>query len=268
MIVGANIDPRNYDERVPMYPDSRMCRVFGYAKRGMPTWRPATGDDRVAHLHRLNPAIIPALVFQDWPDDQTARTRVTALLDEIDGPARLCWRHEADRKSEEPTTYRHRYFALAGWLADHPARQYVTLTPTSTYQWTMPKVDGKGHGDWSKYHVGVGHIGVDVYADSWRADYPDPDAFLGPLWRYRDLVDQPMEFPEFGAARVAGDEDGKRRADWLAKCAEIMAREGLVAVSYWDDLGSNLTDLRLSATTEDTPEVRVWRDVMRAQKKL
>jgi hypothetical protein len=263
VIVGATIDPREYERRVPLYPDSRMCRVFGYPSKGLPTWSPETGDKRIARLRELVPGIIPAAVFQDWRDDATARALVTAWLDQVDAPARLCWRHEADRKREDSTVYRRRYFVLAELLQDHPNGHHITLTPTSTYQWTLSKAAGKGQGDWSRYHVGVGTPAIDVYADSWRGDYPDPAAFLAPLWRYRDLIGQAIEFPEFGAARLPVDVDGRRRAEWLTVCADIMAVEGVTAVSYWDDLGSNATDLRLSRSEAVTPEIEAWRDVMR-----
>lgn len=262
MIVGASIDPREYDRRVPELPASRMCRVFGYASKGMPTWRPETGDKRVARLVELLPDVVPALVFQDWPNDDEVRRRLGLLLDGIDRPCRLTWRHEADRKKEEPPLYRRRYFQLHEWIAAHANGRHVTLVPTSTYQWTMSTAPGKGRGDWSRYHVGVGRTGVDVYADSWRGDYPVPAAFLAPLWRYRDAIGAPLEFPEFGAARVPGDDDGNRRAAFLVECAEIMAAEGVTAVSYWDDIGSNGTDLRLWFDEPNTPELAAWRDVM------
>lgn len=263
MLVGASIDPRDYDARVPALFNSRMCRVFGYRSKGMPTWRPETGDKRVAKLcDMLGPRFVPALVFQDWPNDEQARQRVTALLDQIDRPARLTWRHEADRKKEEPSLYRRRYFLLAEWVALHPNGHHVTLVPTSTYQWTMSAAPGKGRGDWSKYHVGVGRTGVDVYADSWRGDYPDPAAFLAPLWRYRDAIGADLEFPEFGVARVAADVDGQRRASFLFECVTRMATEGVTAVSYWDDIGSNGTDLRLWFNDPTTPELQAWNAAM------
>lgn len=260
MIVGVTVDPREYKRRVAMYPESRMCRVFGYPLTGLPSWLGRTGDERIPYLRDQVPGIVPAAVYQDWRDDGT---NVLAWLDEIDAPVRLCWRHEADRKREDPSIYRRRYFTLAGWVADHPNGHHVTLTPTSTYQWTLSTAIGKGGGDWSRFHVGVGTPGVDVYADSWRTEYPDPDDFFAPLWRYRDLIGQDIEFPEFGAARLAADASGQGRADWLTACADRAAAEGVTAICYWDDIGSNLTDLRLSVDTSSTPEVAAWRDVMR-----
>ena len=262
MIVGVTIDPREYERRVPLFPHSRMCRVFGYPSKGLPAWRPVRGDGRIARLRQLLPGIVPAAVFQDWPDDTTAAQNVTAWLDEVDAPVRLCWRHEADRKRVEPSLYRQRYFALAGWVADHRNGHHVTLTPTSTYQWTMGRAAGKGQGDWSKYHTGIGRPSVDVYADAWRDDYPHPRTFLDPLWRYRDIIGQDLEFPEFGVARLQADADGQRRASWLVACASIMATEGVTAVSYWDDIGSNSTDLRLWRSDPNTAEVVAWRGIM------
>jgi hypothetical protein len=122
----------------------------------------------------------------------------------------------------------------------------------------MASGNGKGAGDWSKYYTGIGTAGVDVYANSWESRYPDPGAFLAPLWRYRDTIGQPLEFPEFGAARIAGDPDGNLRADFLYRCAQIMAAQGVTAVAYWDDLGSNATDLRLWTTQPTTSEVAAW----------
>lgn len=262
MLAGVTVDPKQYETRIPAFPESRMCRVFGYASKALPAWKPATGDGRVARLRELLPGVVPACVFQDWPDDGTVKHRIDAWLDQVDAPCRLTWRHEADRKREDPAVYRRRYFSLAQWVMDHPNGEHVTLVPTQTYQWTMTKAAGKGSGDWSKYYTGIGIPGIDVYANSWENHYPDPEAFLAPLWRYRDTIGACLEFPEFGAARVTGDADGQRRAEWLYRCGAIMRREGVTAVAYWDDLGSNDTDLRLWSDTPTTPEALAWSAVI------
>lgn len=263
MIVGVTVDPKQYNSRIGAFLGSRMCRVFGYASRGLPSWAPATGDMRVATLRATLPGLIPACVFQDWPaDDGVMQKRIAAWLDQVDAPCRLTWRHEADRKREEPTVYRRRYFQLQQWVLDHPNGRHVTLVPTQTYQWTMASAGGKGHGDWSTFYTGIGNPGIDTYANSWEASYPDPAMFLAPLWRYRDLIGHPLEIPEFGAARVAGDPTGQKRADWLYQCASIMYAQGVTAVAYWDALGSNKTDLRLWADTPTTPEVLAWSAVI------
>lgn len=256
MLVGTTVDPHAYD-RLTTYPGSRMCRVFGYSgKGGPPSWRPTTGDARISRL--LAAGIMPAAVWQDWPNDQRAHELVTAWLDEVDQSARLTWRHEADRKETDHTRYRIRYFRLAEWVDAHPNGHYVTLVPTQTYQWTM----SKGRGDYALWYTGIGIAGVDVYADSWRTDYPIPQVFLSPLWRYRDTINQPIELPEFGAARLPGDPTGERRAAFLYECAQLMRAEGVTAVCYWDDIGSNGTDLRLWRDRADTPEAETWRQVI------
>lgn len=264
MLVGVTMDPRDYERRALAYPANRMCRVFGYTSKGLPAWRPVTGDKRIARLRELLPDLVPAAVFQDWPDDASVQQRVTAWLDDVDAGCRLTWRHEGDRKREDPTVYRRRWYLLAQWVTEHPNGHYVTLVPTQTYQWTMANAAGKGRGDWSKFYTGIGIPGVDVYANSWEAGYPDPGAFLAPLWRYRDTIGQALEFPEFGAARVAADTDGQRRADWLYQCTQIMREQGVTAVAYWDDRGSNATDLRLWTEQPTTPEVRAWSAAMAA----
>lgn len=262
MLVGTTVDPKQYEKRLPLYPGTRMCRVFGYTTRALPSWQSTVGDARVQRLHAIDPAIIPACVFQYWPDDATVKTTVDAWLDQVDGPCRLTWRHEADRKHEDPTVYRRRYYALAEWLLDHPNGPHVTLVPTATYQWTTSMAAGKGRGDWSTFYAGIGNPGVDTYADGWVDSYPDPGAFLAPLWRFRDVIGQDVELPEFGVARLASD-DGRRRAAWLTECARIMRAEGVTAVSYWDDLGSNGRDIRLSGDDADvSPEVAAWRQVI------
>lgn len=262
MIVGVTTDPKQYEKRLPLYPGVGMCRVFGYAAKNLPSWRGVTGDNRIQRLRTIDPAIIPACVFQDWPDDTTAKASIDAWLDQVDGPCRLTWKHEADRKREDPTIYRRRYYVLASWLLDHPNGPHVTLIPTATFQWTMAMTGGKGRGDWSTYYAGIGTPGVDTYADGWIESYPPPAAFLAPLWRMRDIICRDIELPEFGVARLAGD-DGQRRAAWLAECARIMRAEGVTAVSYWDDLGSNGRDLRLTGDEGAvTPEVTAWRQVI------
>lgn len=263
MIVGASIDPRAYTARVPALPESRMCRVFGYASKGMPTWRPQTGDRRVSTLCEMLPAIVPALVFQDWPDDAEVKRRLSVLLDEADRPFRLTWRHEADRKHEPVEQYRRRYFLIQAWLGEHPNGYLATLVPTSTYQWTTSNAAGKGRGDWSLYHVGIGTPGVDTYANSWESGYPHVPKFLEPLWRYRDVINDDIEIPEFGAARARADVNGNGRAEFITAVADGLAAGGVTAVSYWDDIGSNGTDLRLWFDKPDTPELAAWRDVMR-----
>lgn len=262
MIVGVTVDPRQYETRIPAFPESRMCRVFGYPSKSLPAWQPARGDGRIARLRELLPGVIPACVFQDWAGDDAAMKAVGDWLDQVDGPCRLTWRHEADRKRVDPTVYRRRWYLLAQRIMDHPNGEHVTLVPTQTYQWTMTYTAGKGGGDWSKYYTGIGIPGIDVYANSWEAHYPRPEEFLAPLWRYRDTIGSYLEIPEFGAARVAGDTDGSRRADWLYQCGAVMAREGVTAVAYWDDLGSNRTDLRLWAGAPTTREALAWSAVI------
>lgn len=261
MIVGVTIDPKQYETRVLAMPGSQMCRVFGYAGKNLPSWKPTTGDKRVARLRELIPGIMPACVFQDWPDDATAKASVTAFLDQVDAPCRLTWKHEADRKRTDPTVYKRCCYLLAQWVAEHPNGHFVTVVPTQTYQWTMGGA-GKGNGDWSKYYTGLGNTGIDVYANSWEAGYPDPAAFLAPLWRYQDTIGRPLEFPEFGAARVQGDASGQKRADWLYQCGEMMRAQGVTAVAYWDALGSNGTDLRLWVDAPTTPEALAWSAVI------
>lgn len=262
MIVGVTVDPKEYATRVPVIAGSRMCRVFGYSRRGLPAWRPATGDARVATLRTMLPAIVPACVFQDWTTDAETRARIVAWLDEVDAPCRLTWRHEADRKREEPTAYRRRWYLLAQWVVEHPNGHLVTLVPTQTYQWTLATAGGKGAGDWSKYYTGIGVPGIDVYANSWEASYPDPGVFLAPVWRYRDTIGTDVEFPEFGAARVQGDDDGSRRADFIYRCGQLMCAQGVTAVAYWDDIGSNSTDLRLWTDEPTTAEAAAWSAVV------
>jgi hypothetical protein len=262
VLVGVTVDPKAYASRLPVFPGNRMCRVFGYSSRGLPAWQPVTGDKRVATIRELVPGIVPACVWQDWPSDSETLPKVVAWLDQVDGPCRLTWRHEADRKREEPAAYRRRWYLLAQTVAEHPNGHYVTLVPTQTYQWTMAAAGGKGGGDWSKYYTGIGIAGVDVYANSWESRYPDPGAFLAPLWRYRDTIGRPLEFPEFGAARIAPDADGSQRADFLYRCAEIMHVQGVTAVAYWDDLGSNSTDLRLWKDQPATREAAAWAAVI------
>lgn len=262
MLVGTTVDPTEYERRLPLYPGTQMCRVFGYPKTRLPAWKARTGDERIARIHAIDPGIMPACVFQDWPDDASARQYVDSWLDEVDGPARLTWRHEADRKESDPTRYRRRYYQLAGWVLDHPNGHHVTLVPTATYQWTMMQAAGKGRGDWSTWYAGIGITGVDAYADGWRDDYPDPAEWLAPLWRLRDVTGANIELPEFGVARL-GDDDGQRRAAWLVDCAGRMRAEGVTAVSYWDDIGSNGRDIRLSGDdAEVSPEVEAWRSVI------
>jgi hypothetical protein len=152
---------------------------------------------------------------------------------------------------------------LADWVYAHPNGSHVTLVPTSTYQWTMSNAPGKGRGDWSRYHVGIGTAGVDTYANSWESGYPNVAAFLAPLWRYRDAIGQDIEFPEFGAARARDDVSGNGRAEFITAVADAAAAEGVTAVAYWDDIGSNGTDRRLWYDEPTTPEVEAWRDVMR-----
>jgi hypothetical protein len=262
VIVGTTVDPSQYETRLLTYPGTRMCRVFGPPNTGIPSWQGRKGDERIARIKRVDPLIEPACTFKDWPNDTSALIAVNAWLDQLDGPTRLAYMHEGDAKNVDATTYRHRWYLLAGWIHNHPNGRFVTLTPTQTSQWTLATPAGKGRGDWSKYYVGLGRPAVDVYAGAWLTKYPDPAGFLEPLWRFRDTIGWNLEFPEFGIARLTFDTTGQGRADWAYACAGIMRAEGVTAVSWWDDFGSNGTDIRLYDSTPDTPEVSAWRAVI------
>ncbi len=269
MIVGTTVDPAAYEERLPRYPGSRMCRVFGYPGTGLPPWRARrvgnVVDDRIERVLRIAPGTIIAGTFKDWNDDASARAAVNAWIDEIPpevDDARLAWMHEADRKGVDPTLYRRRQWLLAEWIADHPRGELVTQTPTSTYMWTLDDAAGKGRGDWSKYLAGVGITAVDVYAPSWAPTYPDPAKFVEPLRRLQDITGGDVEVPELGAARLDGDPTGERRAEWIVDVAGRLRAIGVTAVAWWDDYGTNGTDLRLAVGDEVSPEVEAWRAVI------
>jgi hypothetical protein len=272
MMVGVTVDPTEYETRLPLYPGNQMCRVFSPPGSGMTGWPGSGHDDRVARIWAAGgEQIRPACTFKDWADDHTAKTAFDQWLNVAPEAIErvgvdLAHMHEGDAKRVDAAEYRRRQFLLAQWITQHPRGKYVRLTPTQTLQYTQAKSrpgKPKGDGNLVPYFAGVGTPALDMYADSWVKDYPDPVAFCEPLWQLRDATGQAPAVPELGAARVRSDTTGAGRAAWLTAVAEQLAAGGCASVCLWDDLGTGGTNLRL---TDDvgvtTPEVTAWRAVI------
>jgi hypothetical protein len=256
MLVGVNLPPANLATRLPRYPGAAVCRVFGAAGQGIPAWT----DRRIHTL--LAAGVIPHVSFKDWADDTHARAAVWAWLDGLPVPtvhgrdvAWLTYHHEpeGDLAAQE---YRRRWFVLAEVLYAHPHGDAVRLVPIQTLQWTTNPA--KGNGDPTIFYAGVGMPGMDCYADSWRATYPDPVRFVAPALRLAAASGGSLVVPELGAMRLVTDATGNGRADWIRAVCGLLIRGGCVAVSWWDT-----TDRKgKSFLLDDEPSYQAWRDVL------
>ncbi len=255
--LGVSVDPTEYESRLPAHEGAfGPSRVFWKPGAGLPSW----DDSRVRRIKAVDERRRLSFCFKDWQSDAFVRTGVRALIERArtDGETfDLAHMHEPGPKDFDPREWRRRQFVLDEWIGDDT--DVCTLTPTEALQWVMSNKDGKGKGDLSIYYAGVGVPSIDCYWDSWADEYPSAAAFLAPALRLQDAAGKPVRLPEFGGARIKSDTSGAGRAALITAVCDLARAEGVALISYWDDIGTGGTDIRLGPVGGNTPEQQAWR---------
>lgn len=265
LIIGSTWDPSEYDNQIPKYSDPgvirtdgvEITRVFFTAAQGCPGGGNPWNDSRIVKLKAHD--IIP---FISWKTYDTAC--LTSMLNSLpaDIPiAYFTYFHEPEQDMDA-ATFKSRSVAMWNTFKAHPKYtagrvKYMTI---QTKQWTFLH----GGGNYGTYWCGCGDFfAVDMYANSWEASYPDPDAFLTTEQLFGlNVAHKPLFFPEWGAARKSTDSSGVGRKNWMNQVFYRMYTWGNIrGVIWWDDLGTGGVDFRLDPSTAETsPEAVFWKN--------
>lgn len=271
LIIGQTFDPAAYDTELPKWSDPQLIqsdgveivRVFFTAAQGCPGGGNPWNDARIVKLKAHN--IIP---FISWKTYDTAC--LTSMLNSLpaDIPiAYFTYFHEPEQDMDA-ATFKSRSVAMWNVFKANPKYtagrvKYMTI---QTKQWTFIH----NSGNYGTYWCGCGDFfGVDMYANSWDAAYPNPDSFLATESNFALSAGKNLFFPELGASRKSNDASGTARAEWIN---QVMYRANtwstIRGVLWWDDMGTGGVDFRLdpahNGTTayENSPEAVRWRNVL------
>lgn len=261
LIIGSTWDPTEYDNQLAKYSDPgviqsdgvEIVRVF-WAAGSCPTWT----DSRIVKLKAHN--IIPFISFKDYN-----LSCMTTLLNTrpADIPiAYFTWFHEGEADMTA-AIWKQRQNAMYDTVKAHPSwvQGKVKYMSIATKQWTFIH----NAGNYGTYWCGCGDFfAVDMYANSWDAAYPNPDAFLATESNFALSVGKNLFIPELGAKRKPTDPNGTGRRDWIN---QVMYRANtwstIRGVLWWDDWGTGGIDLRLDPSTAETsPEAVLWKNIL------
>lgn len=261
LIIGSSWDATEYDRQLAKYSDPgviqtdgvEIVRVFFSPGQGCGSW----SDSRIQKLKAHN--IVPFISFKDYNT-----TCLQNLLNTrpADIPiAYFTWFHEGEADMTA-ATWKTRQNAMYNVVKAHPswAAGNVRYMSIATKQWTFLH----NGGNYGTYWCGCGDFfAVDMYANSWDAAYPNPDAFLTTEANFAlNVAHKPLFFPEWGAARKPTDPSGTGRRDWMNQVFYRMYTwSNIRGVIWWDDLGTGGTDFRLDpGTAETSPEALFWKN--------
>ncbi len=264
--VGVNATPSELAATLQTFPGMRFCRVFGAPGRGIPAWTAPA----MTELRKAGALAWPS--FKDWLGDEAAKTMIGTWLDSIPSSVNETWltyhhEPEGDLNSYE---YRRRWIQLGRWVRAHRNAAKVRLVPIHTLYPSRHKSDDTYSTDWTKW-VGVwqqwmplnrdgsyvgDYMGWDCYLESDAKPYEPPSLlFRAPLAAAKQAGTR-LVIPELGALRINGDAGiGTGRAAWINACTEYLDVEGVHAVAWWHNTGTNGADYRLS----DKPSAEAWR---------
>lgn len=190
----------------------------------------------------------------------------------------LTYFHEGERDFLESNLtvreWRRRHRLIYKTIRQHARGHRVAYVPIQTLTWTeaVSYVDDsgkfvpKGDRDPIAWWAGVGdYAGWDCYATSVTnkppaaALYPAPAKFLELPLQSANSSGRPLFLPELGVIRQGSPADtGTYRADWMRQVATYLADHGCAGVAWWDALGSNSRDFRLT----DAPSRAAWQNII------
>ena len=156
------------------------------------------------------------------------------------------------------TEWRRRHRLAYRTVRQHRNGHRVGYMPIQTGTWTEMMSGGgkvKGNRDPLTWWAGVGdYAGWDAYAFAVTDKptsprlYPTPAAFLELPALLARATGRRLFLPELGAIRQGGPipDDGALRSDWIADVVAYLDEIGCAGAAWWDALGANSRDFRLT----------------------
>jgi hypothetical protein len=267
MVVGLTLDPADYTNELPKWTDQQptigraeIMRVFWSSAQGCPTWT----DSRIQKLK--SESVIPFISFKVY-DTNCLKTLLDTMPSDIP-IAYFTYFHEPEQDMDA-ATFKSRSQAMWNVFKAHPryaVEHRVVYMTIQTKQWTFIH----NGGNYSTYWCGCGnYFGVDMYANSWDAAYPDPSTFVNTETTFGVNHGINVFFPEVGAARKSTDSSGSGRAAFITTLGNVAhANSKISGMLWWNDLGTGGVDFRLDpahvgTTQPDTsPESSAWRTIL------
>ena len=170
--------------------------------------------------------------------------------------------------------WRRRHRLIYKTIRQHANGHRVGYMPIQTGTWTLAaSTRGRIKGDFDPlaWWAGVGdYAGWDAYVPSNTTSPPGPTLYPAPA----EFFELPVQLarstgrrlflPELGVIRQgsgagsgAGD-DGTYRAQWITAAVGYLDAQGCAGVAWWDALGTNNRDFRLT----DQKSAQAWTDAI------
>lgn len=294
-VIGATVNHKDFPFLGPdgRNQGARFCRVFSYPGDGILPWTHTRRQlpAGVAEFHSFKDWNSDAEVLAQLKtllDTMPAHlTEQAPLLPELrpydpDGYAvaesdglsfLLTWAHEGEDNmiaaGIPAREWRRRHRLVYRTVREHRNGHRVGYMPIQTSIWTEMKSQPgkpKGDGDPFAWWPGVGDFaGWDAYVSSVtdrppsQALYRDPVPFLATAVELANGTGRRLFLPELGVIRQGAPADtGALRADWIRRVLSYCEQLGVAGVAWWDSLGANDRDFRLS----DRPSQMAWQDAI------
>lgn len=165
--------------------------------------------------------------------------------------------------------WRRRHRLVYKTIRAHRNGHRVGYMPIQTGTWTDAySVPGnpKGDRDPITWWAGVGDlVGYDAYVPSVTNKppapglYPAPAAFFALPLQLAAATGRRLWLPELGVIRQGAPADsGAFRGQWIKQAIGYLREQGCAGVAWWDALGANSRDFRLT----DPASAAAWADVL------
>lgn len=185
----------------------------------------------------------------------------------------LTYFHEGERDFLEQgltaREWRRRHRLIYRTVRQHRNGHRVAYVPIQTGTWTdaaSTPDKPKGDRDVFAWWAGVGdYAGYDAYVPSIVNKppspglYPPPEAFFQLPVQLAAGTGRRLLLAEVGVTRQGAPADlGALRANWMRSAARHLASVGCAGFAWWDSLGANSRDFRLT----DPDSATAWADII------
>lgn len=253
-IVGVTAAAENLPTVLGKYPRSKVTRIF-FGKGEAPRW----SDSGLAILRTKG--MIPFVSLKDY-NPTAAKQFVDSMPADVP-VLYLTYMHEPEQGDDKlsASTYKSRFCKFYRAIKSSTKASRVKGFSVQTRQWT----ENGGH-SYGTYYPGndcTDGFGVDMYADSWRDEYPNPASFLSKVTTFARSVGKPLVIAELGAARLSNDPTDAKRAAWIKAIGIQVRASAAQIVIWWHELGKGKVNFRLNQIGGwNDPCVREWRNVI------